>query len=272
MPIRWDVYTPPRFSQLTSNTASWNTPPGYSEISGNYINSPLENNINLDFILWLTLFILISLVIVILLKINIRTYLLKNEYFLKKAKEQNVNLENFNLRKTLLINFFNLLQWIFLVLGIIVILWITYKNLIDPIMFSCLFPFSLIEIDFRDSFDWEFTYRDNSKISYYTLQSLTQELKSLLNSLKDDVNYSMSLSFISSYNKWKDNKEKNPPLFIIDAIIVNRESDSILITQFIMAQLDKKGYFISNWLLEDDCINSMDPIILTATVPIRVDI
>ena len=70
-----------------------------------------------------------------------------------------------------------------------------------------------------------------------------------MNSLKDDENYSMSFSFISSYNEWQENKVKIHPLFIDDAIIINKESDPILITQFIMKRLDDKGLFITDWLI-----------------------
>ena len=91
-----------------------------------------------------------------------------------------------------------------------------------------------------------------------------------MNSLNDDENYSMSLSFISSYNEWQENKVKIDPLFIDDAIIINKESDPILITQFIMKRLDDKGLFITDWLLKDSSINSMDPVILTVIVAIKV--
>ena len=93
-----------------------------------------------------------------------------------------------------------------------------------------------------------------------------------MNSLKDDENYSMSFSFISSYNEWQENKVKIHPLFIDDAIIINKESDPILITQFIMKRLDDKGLFITDWLFKVSSINSMDPVILTVIVPIKVKI
>ena len=67
-------------------------------------------------------------------------------------------------------------------------------------------------------------------------------------------------------------EKENYPLFIDDAIIINKESDSLLISQFIMENLDKKGYFISDWLFKDYSINTMDPIILLVTVPIKVNI
>jgi hypothetical protein len=138
---------------------------------------------------------------------------------------------------------------------------------------SILIPFSFFEIDFRDSFEWKFdSYRDKHKISYLKLQTLTHDIISLLNSLNEDKNYSMSLSFISSYNEWKDNKENVHPLYIDNAIIINKESDPIIITQFIMNRVNDKGLFITNWLFKDDLINRLDPVILTVTVAIKIDL
>jgi hypothetical protein len=82
----------------------------------------------------------------------------------------------------------------------------------------------------------------------------------------------MSLSYISSYKEWKDNKEKVHPIPVNDAIIINKESDPILITEFIMQNLNKKGLLKTNWLFKDHLINSMDPIILTVTVSIKIKI
>jgi hypothetical protein len=138
---------------------------------------------------------------------------------------------------------------------------------------SILIPFSLFEIDFRDSFEWKFdSYGVKAKISYIKLQTLTKDIIKLLDSLKDDENYSMGLSFIPSYKKWQDNKDKVHPLFIDNPIIINKESDPIIITQFIMNKLNDKAYFVSNWLFKDSSINSMDPVILTVTIAIKVKI
>ena len=93
-----------------------------------------------------------------------------------------------------------------------------------------------------------------------------------MESLKDDENYSMSLSYISSYKEWQDNKDKVRPLFIDNPIIINKESDPIIITQFIMEKLNEKAYFVTNWLFKDTSINSMDPVILAVTVAIKVKI
>jgi len=74
-------------------------------------------------------------------------------------------------------------------------------------------PFSTFEIDFRDSFDWKFnSYKVKPTISFMKLQTLTKDIDLLLLSLLDDVNYSMSFSFISSYKEWEQDKENNPPL------------------------------------------------------------
>ena len=136
---------------------------------------------------------------------------------------------------------------------------------------SILIPFSFFEIDFRDSFDWKLnSYRVKPMISYIKLQTLTKDIIKLFDSLKDDENYSMCLSYIPSYKDWKDNKDKVPPLIIDNPIIINKESDPVLITQFIMENLDKKGYFIIDWLFKDYSLNSIDPVILTVTVAIKV--
>jgi hypothetical protein len=138
---------------------------------------------------------------------------------------------------------------------------------------AILIPFCSFDIDFRDSFEWKFnSFRNKPKISYFKLQTLTNDIELLLLSLTNDVNYSMSFSFIPSYNEWKDNKKKVHPLFINDAIIVNNESDPVLITQFIMQNLNEKGLFITSWLFKDEIINKIDPVILTVTVAIKVEI
>lgn len=149
------------------------------------------------------------------------------------------------------------------------------KLFIDPLyILPLLIPFSAFEIDFRDSFEWTLSsYKVKPKISYLKIQTLTEDIISLLNSLNFDENYSMSLAFISSYKEWVEDKEKKiTPLLVEDAIIINNESDPFLITHFIMKSLDEKGYFITNWLLKDSSINSMDPVILTVTAPIKVKI
>jgi hypothetical protein len=200
------------FSDLTENTATGNTPPGYSQITDNFINSPLELN-SWDFTHWLIFLLIIGFIFFKYLKTN------------------------------------------------------------SLYTMSILIPFSLFEIDFRDSFEWKFnSCRVKPVISYFKIQTLAKDIIELLNSLKDDENYSMSLSFISSYNEWQENKVKIHPLFIDDAIIINKESDPILITQFIMKRLDDKGLFITDWLFKDSSINSMDPVILTIIVPIKVKI
>ncbi len=128
------------------------------------------------------------------------------------------------------------------------------------------------EVDFRDSFDWEFKTKIKTKITFLKIQCLTEDIIKLLNSLNDNENYSMSLSYISSYKEWKGDKGKIKPLMVENPIIINKESDPILITQFIMENLDKKGYFITNWLFKDYSLNSMDPVILAVLDSIKVDI
>lgn len=229
-----DLSSLPQYPQSMVNNhlpIRWDNPPRYSQLSNNFINSPLELD-SWDFISWLIfLGILIAFIIIIL------------KYFKTKL-----------LILTLFCFIFGL-------------------SMNSLYVESIIIPFSFFDIDFRDSFVWKFnSYRDKPKISYLKLQSMSNDINLLLLSLADDENYSMSLSFISSYKEWELDKRKIHPLFIDDAIIINKESDHLLITQFIMENLNKKGYFITDWLFKDFSINLMDPVILTVTVPIKVEI
>ena len=80
------------------------------------------------------------------------------------------------------------------------------------------------------------SFRVKPNISYHNLQTLTNDIEYLLLTLAKDVNYSMSFSFISSYNDWKENKKQINPLFINDAIIVNNEKWSCIINSIYYAK------------------------------------
>jgi hypothetical protein len=220
----------------------WEYPPRYSQLSSNLISSPLENNINLEIIL------VIFICFLILWK-------MRNNPWIKYFVERFLMIQ--------LVKISTEIRILWIVLPIFIMNSLIFNNSLYSI--SILIPFSFYEINFRDSFDWKLnSFRNKPKISYHNLQTLTKDIEVLLLSLSNDVNYSMSLSFISSYKEWKQNKEKIDPLFINDAIIVNNESDPLLITQFIMQSLNDKGLFITNCLF--------DPVILTVTVAIIVEI
>jgi hypothetical protein len=268
---------------------SGGNPPSFNTVDRGFINCSLEDNINLDYILWLILFCVFLLLIrklIISNKINIEKIIILLllsglsiiylQFGLLPLAQIIIWIIVFFLSNFLLgINPDNTQFKVIRATAIIVIIFIINSLIFNNSLYniSILVPFSLFEIDFRDSFEWKFnSYKVKPMISYINLQTLTKDIDLLLLSLVDDVNYSMSLSFISSYKEWEKDKRKNYPLFIGDAIIVNKESDSVLITQFIMENLDKKGYFITDWLFKDYSLNSMDPIILIVTVPIIVNI
>lgn len=217
MPIRWPENFLPTYSQLTVNTATGNYPPGYSQLSNNLINSPLELE-SWDINPWLIL-ILIGFIIIIKIK--------------------------------------------------------KVDSFIHPLyILPSMIPFSVFEIDFRDSFNWKLNLKhEKPKIQYLKIQTLTEDIISLLISLKDNEDYSMSLSFIESYKEWEKDKEKIiTPFFVDNAIIINRESDPFLITEFIMNKLDDEGLFLIKWLFDEYEINTKDSVILTVIVPIKVHI
>ena len=210
--------------------------PSYHSV---YINSVSENGINLDYILWLVLFLIISVLI-----INFKNNFYKNKILSKFIV----------LYSLCFIFFFMLISW---------------KSLYAM---AILIPFCSFDIDFRDSFEWKlFPGVSKHEISYLKIQTLTRDITKMLDTLTDDENYSMSLSFISSYKDWQANKEKVDPIWIDDAIIINRESDPILITQFIMNGIHKERLLKSDWL-DNYLINLMDPVILIVIVRIKVKI
>lgn len=245
-PRQLDLFTPeyPRYQRVSTLAPSYETGvvpsyrtgtlPQYESMDTININSPLELESS-DFTPWV-IFLLIFIAFIINFK-----------YFKIQMKH----------------------LYFYLILTFFIIIYGLFMNSLYAM--SILIPFSFFEIDFRDSFEWKIkSYRFKHIISYLKIRTLTEDIIKLLNSLKDDENYSMSLSFISSYKKWKDNKVS--PLFIDNAIIINKESDPILITQFIMNRLNDKTYFISNWLFKDSSINSMDPLIITVTMAIEIKI
>lgn len=67
----------------------------------------------------------------------------------------------------------------------------------------------------------------------------------------------------------RDDKEKINPIWIADAIIINRESDPVLITQFIMNGINNQGLLKSDWW-DSSLINLSDPVILIVTIRIKV--
>lgn len=276
-PYNWDERVPSFFTgEYPPSYYSGGNPPSFNSI--NRVYCPLEDYINLDYILWIILFSVFLLLIWI--------------YFMKNIKiEQNIilllGLSIIYFQFSLLIQLIFLIIVFFLsnfLLGInpdniqfkviraitFIVILLTFNNSLYNM--CILFPFSFYEIDYRDSFEWKFdSYKVKPMISYLKIQTLTKDIINLLYSLNDDKYYSMSLSFISSYEKWVDDKQNINPIFVENAIIINKESDPILITEFILNSLDDKKLFITNWLKNDYSINTMDPQLLVVTVPIKVE-
>lgn len=286
----WSNRLPSYFSgQHAPSYYSGGNPPSFNSVDRGFINCSLEDNINLDYILWLFLFYVFLLLIrklIISNKINIEkiiTLLLLSglsiiylQFGLLPLAQIIIWINVFFLSNFLLgINpdniIFKVIRATAIIVTIIIINSLIFNNSLYNI--SILIPFSLFEIDFRDSFDWKMSsYKVKPIISYLPIQTLTEDIIKLQHSLNIDENYSMSLSFISSYTKWQDNKEEITPFFIEDAIIVNKKSDPILITEFILKRLDDKKLFITNWLFNESLINSSDAVILIVSIPIIVNI
>jgi hypothetical protein len=244
----WIQSYPPSYETGVIPSYRSGTLPSYYSNDRWLINCSLENNINLEIIL----LIFIVLCFLILWRMRNNPWI---KYFIEK----------FLMIKEVEIRILSIVLAIYLINKLIF-----YNSLYS---ISILIPFSAFDIDFRDSFEWKFnSSRVTSKISYISIQNLTRDLTNLLDSLEVDTNFSMGLSYIDSYNVWKEDKKEITPLCVNDAIIINKESDPILISQFIMESLNDKGLFITNCIFRDTSINSLDPRILAVTVPIIVKI
>lgn len=286
----WSNRLPSYFSgQHAPSYYSGGNPPSFNSVDRGFINCSLEDNINLDYILWLFLFYVFLLLIrklIISNKINIEKIItlllllglsiIYLQFGLLPLAQIIIWINVFFLSNFLLgINPDNIIFKVIRATAIIVTIFIINSLIFNNSLYniSILIPFSLFEIDFRDSFDWKMSsHKVKPIISYLPIQTLTENIIKLQHSLNVDENYSMSFSFISSYTKWQDNKEEITPFFIDDAIIVNKKSDPILITEFILKRLDDKKLFITNWLFNESLINSSDAVILIVSIPIIVNI
>jgi len=131
--------------------------PHYQSVDGININCCLENNINLEIILLVFIFIC----------------------FLILWKMRNNPLFNIFIERFLLIH-----QVKIRILLKVLAVYFLNKLLFNYSLYSMsiLIPFSSFEIDFRDSFEWKFkSYGVKPKISYLILQTLTEDIIKLKN-------------------------------------------------------------------------------------------
>jgi hypothetical protein len=142
--------------------------------------------------------------------------------------------------------------------SIILILYLSYKNLDQNIYsISLLIPFSQNKISFVHEFEINSLsiYKVRHTVLY--INDLTWDLTEFINHLNEDDSYWISLSFYPTITGY--NIDDGMQLFISDPILINKESNPLLLTQFIMDRLHK---MIDFYYLDDSIINNNDAIII----------
>jgi hypothetical protein len=142
--------------------------------------------------------------------------------------------------------------------SIILILYLSYKNLDQNIYsISLLIPFSKDKISFAHEFEINSLSIYKLRHSVLFINDLTGDLIDFIDSLNEDDNYWISLSFYPTITGY--NIDDGMQLFISDPILINKDSDPLLLTQFIMDRLNR---MIDFYYLDDSIINNNDGIII----------
>ena len=166
---------------------SGGNPPSFNTVDRGLINCSLEDNINLDYILWLILFCVFLLLIrkliisnqlniekIIILLLLSGLSIIYLQFGLFQLAQIIIWIIVFFLSNFLLgINPDNTQFKVIRAMGIIVIIFTINSLIFNNSLYSIsiLIPFSIFEIDFRDSFEWKFdSYKVKPMISYIKLK------------------------------------------------------------------------------------------------------
>lgn len=237
------------------------SPPSYQTVDRSYINSSLENSINLDFIFWIILFCVFLLVI--------RKLIISNKLDINKIN----NLIIINLLVlflgTVYIQFgllvlFQIILWMIVfitsdvliglnpwnikfhitrILSICVIIYILCFNSFDiSIQTSLLLPFSISKITFSKDIIAPYSVKlfSEKEESFYFWDD--KEIKDFLKSL-DNYNYIVNMYFYLSDEDWDA-----PKMLLSKPFLINRYSSHTTIRKFINERLD---LMVEKYCLED---------------------
>lgn len=155
---------------------------------------------------------------------------------------------------------------IYRIIFIIMILFIIYDNSTPHnSLTSLLLPFCQNKVDYVHDFKIKSLDIYYEKGSILFLPTLTVEITTLLESLSDSENYWSSICFyphISGYNN-----EAGIKMWIDDPIIINKDSNPLLLTKFIMNRLN---LMIDLYYLDDSIFNSDQSIIVIKYLKIEL--
>jgi hypothetical protein len=152
------------------------------------------------------------------------------------------------------------------ILSIIVILYLSYKNLdLSIYSISLLIPLSKDKIHYAHDFEVKSIniYQERSTILY--LNDLKSDLNDFICNLDENNNFWISISFYPDlvvYNIYDGMK-----LYICDPILVNRDSDPLLLSQFITTRLQR---MIDFYYLDDSIIDNKDSVLIVKFMEIEL--
>lgn len=142
--------------------------------------------------------------------------------------------------------------WVFnLIIGLWLIIYFLIKILIKSHLFKNFFqwqldcfsspPFSSIEISYLNDFSWDYPKKESNDIDFgCTVKNMQTDLIKLLKSLDRNKTYSASFALIPTDEVIDNLKTGIVVLNIEKTIIINKNSDSFLLTTFLMDNINQK--------------------------------
>ena len=142
--------------------------------------------------------------------------------------------------------------WVFnLIIGLWLIIYFLIKILIKGHLFKHFLqwqldcftspPFSSIEISYLNDFSWDYPKKESNDIDFgCTVKNMQTDLIKLLKSLDKNKTYSASFALIPTDELIDNLKTGIVVLNIEKTIIINKNSDSFLLTTFLMDNINQK--------------------------------
>jgi hypothetical protein len=152
------------------------------------------------------------------------------------------------------------------ILSIILILYLSYKNLDQNIYsISLLIPISKDKISYVHEFEIKSLEFYKTRNTVLFLNDLKSDLNDFIDGLDEDSDYWISLSFFPTMTGY--GLDDGMQLYIADPILINKDSSSILLTQFIENRLQ---LMIDFYYLDDSIFDNDEAIIVVKFTEIEL--
>lgn len=151
-------------------------------------------------------------------------------------------------------------------ISIIMIFYLTIRNFDQSIyLMSLLIPLSKDKIHYVHDFEIKSLnfYQERSTILY--LNDLKSDLNDFICNLDENNDFWVSISFYPDLVVY--NIDDGMKLYICDPILVNRDSDPLLLSQFITTRLQR---MIDFYYLDDSIIDNKDSVLIVKFTEIEL--